>query len=273
MTIFSSFFRFSLLALSVVFVVACNPAKRINRDINYFQRGFDSLGVATYKEPLIQSNDLLSIQVFSGTISQDQAMLFNIPNGGGSSGSGSSASGSTTAGGGYQVDSAGNIQMPIVGFISAKGLTRQQLSISIAQKLQDYVKQPNVMVRFARFRINVLGEVKIPGPKDFTTDRATLTDAISMAGDLTEAGKREDIMVIREENGVRKVYHVDVRTAAVFQSPVYQLQQNDLIVVSANDTKLKMLKTNPNLQRDLSIGLSVISVLALIVNTVAILRR
>ncbi len=245
----------------------------MNRDINYFQRGFDSLGTVQYKEPIIQTNDLLSIQVFSGTLSQEQAAIFNIPNGGSSATSASATTSTSGGGGGYQVDSSGNIMMPIIGNVYAKGLTRKQLSDAITLKLNDYIKNPNVLVKFARFRINVLGEVKTPGPKDFMTDRATITEAIALSGDLTEFGKREDVMVIREEGNQRKVYHVDLRSAALFQSPVYQLQQNDLIVVSANDTKLKQLKTNPNFQRDLGLALSVISVVALLVNTIAILRR
>jgi polysaccharide biosynthesis/export protein len=235
---------------------ACNSSKKISKDYTYFQTGRDSLGRVLYKEPAIQPNDMLSVQVYSGTISQDQVALFNLTNNGG-----------------YLVDLNGNIEMPVVGKIGAAGLTRSEFEKKLEGILLPYVKDPGVLVRYLQFKINVLGEVKTPGTKNFTTDRVTLIDALGAAGDLTDFGKRNNVMVFREENGERKMYEVDLRSASLFQSPVYQLQQNDLIYVSATKNKLDQLDTNPKTQRDLGLALSILSGIAFFLNTYLLITR
>lgn len=242
------------IVLPLFLFCACNNSKKISKNFSYFQTGMDSLGTISYKEPLIQANDLLSIQVYSSTLSQEQASLFNLPN---------------TQG--YLVNLEGDIAMPVVGKIAAAGLTRTELAKRVAEKLTPYVKNPDVLIRYLQFKINVLGEVKSPGTKTFTTDRVTLIDALGASGDLTDNGKRENVMIFREENGQRKMYQVDLRSAAIFQSPVYQLQQNDIVYVSANKNKLAQVDVNPRTQRDLSLGLSILSGLAFVLNTYLVL--
>lgn len=175
--------------------------------------------------------------MYSKTVNQDQAAVFNIP---------ATVPGPSQ---GYQVSESGNIDMPVIGSVKAAGLTKEQLQVLLMQKLTNYVKNPAVVVRFLQFNINVLGEVKSPGTKKFETDNVTILDAISSAGDLTDAGKREDVTVIREEGG-KKIYHyVDLRSKTVFQSPVYNLQPNDIVYVKANKNKLKELSIDPEIQR------------------------
>jgi polysaccharide export outer membrane protein len=119
-----------------------------------------------------------------------------------------------------------------------------------------------------QFRVNVLGEVKAPGTYNFPSERVTILDAISAAGDLTDDAQRGNVMVIREENNKRNYYPVDLRSGAVFQSPVFQLQQNDLVYVGANKAKLTALKNNPNAQRNISLGISLISLALLVYNII-----
>jgi polysaccharide biosynthesis/export protein len=253
-----------LLLLSIILAVlsltSCSSSQKINRDFLYFETGLDSMGAVQLKEPIIQSNDLLSIQVFSKSLNQDQAMLFNLPNTGGSAGGSSS---------GYLVNMDGYLEVPLIGKVKAAGLNRTQLTELLVQKIAAYVKDPGVIVRFAQFRVNVLGEVKNPGTKLFQTDRITIIDAISAAGDLTEAGKREDILLIREENGQRRPYRIDLRSGTAFQSPVFQLQQNDVVYVGANSTKLKALQSNSNFQKDLGLALTITSFIVLIINLIS----
>ena len=223
--------------------ISCNPTKNLNQDFLYFQRGADSMGKAMYKDLDIQPNDVLQIEVFSKTLNQDQASIFNF-----------------SAKDGFLVDMQGMIDFPVLGSIKAAGMTRRQLTNNLTVKLEQYVKEPSVIVRFQQFKINVLGEVKGPGLKTFTTDKVTIIDAISNAGDLTEYGKREDIMVIRElPDGSRKVYPIDLRSAAVFHSPAFQLQQNDVVYVGANNQKLKSLKPRKE-WRGVQIGSSILAV-------------
>src|SRR5690242_20072666 len=123
------------LFMSPVFLAACSSSKA-STDFLYFQNGRASTGEVQLKEPLIQPNDLLNIQVFSKTLNQEQASLFNIPNG------------NDANAGGYQVNTRGAIDIPLVGPVKASGLTREQLEVVLAEKLTPYVKDPSVIVRF-----------------------------------------------------------------------------------------------------------------------------
>jgi polysaccharide export outer membrane protein len=151
--------------------------------------------------------------------------------------------------------------MPMIGNIKAAGLTLVQLQIVLAEKLVNYVKDPIVKVKYAHFSINILGQVNSPGAKNFTTENVNILDALGSAGDLNDFAKREDIMVIREEVGKRKYYKVDLRSAAIFQSPVYQLQPHDLIYVPANKNKLLMVNQDPNQGRTLSTVMTITSLI------------
>jgi polysaccharide biosynthesis/export protein len=239
--------RLLLIIFPALFIFSCKSSQRINKDFLLFQRG----------------------TVYSKSLNQEQAMLFNLPNTGGSTSSNSQALQNSI---GYLVDMNGNIEVPLIGEVKAAGLTRAQLTSNLLEKIARYVKDPGVMVRYLQFKVNVLGEVRSPGTKSFQTDRVTLIDAISAAGDLTDNGKREDVLVVREENGTRKSYTVDLRSGAAYQSPVFQLQQNDLVYVGANVNKLKAVNTNPNVQRDIQIGLAIASFAALIFNIINIVK-
>ncbi|RYZ61848.1 MAG: polysaccharide export protein [Chitinophagaceae bacterium] len=215
------------LLLSACFfsLVACNPSSKINKDYLYFQNNRDDIVKSQLKELTIKPNDLLAIQIYSTTLNQEQAAIFNI------------------TGNSYLVDVNGKIQVPVIGEVTASGLTKAQLQEVLKSKLNNYVKDPAVLVKFQQFTITVLGDVSSPGTKPFTTDKVTILDAISAAGDLLPTGQRENVTVSREDkNGVRHWYEIDLRSAALFNSPVYQLQQNDIVYVNANTTKLKALK-------------------------------
>src|SRR3712207_1189008 len=151
---------------------------------------------------VIHPYDILSIQVFSKTLNQEQAAIFNILN---TSNNGATQTSQVNMAAGYQVSMSGTIDVPVIGGVKAVGLTKEQLQNLLAQKLADYVKSPTVIVRFLQFNVNVLGEVRSPGTHKFFQDRVTIIDAISSAGDLTDNGKRQDVTVIREENG-KKIY-------------------------------------------------------------------
>lgn len=227
----SVLFNYFIIITFSSLLFACNSSKKVTKEnFLYFQRGLDSIRNIQSKEPVIQNNDLLSIQVVSTSLNQDQTLPFNLP---------PSAAGEN---GGYLVSMSGNVEMPVIGTVKAAGLTQLQLQKVILDKLSPYVKDPSVIIHFLQFKINVLGEVKSPGTKKFEADRVTIIDAVSAAGDLTDNGKREDIAVIREEGNVRKIYRVDLRSGSLFQSPVYLLQSNDILYVGASDQKFRELK-------------------------------
>lgn len=266
----SNFFYFlknSLFIACMNFLGACNSTKNLSTDYIYFQDKLDTVS-AQMKDLRIQPSDLLSIQVYSKSLNQDQAAIFNIPNG-----SGTAATANSGGVQGYQVSLSGTIDMPIIGSLKAAGLTREQLQTTLIQKLAPYVKDPSVIVRFLQININVLGEVRAPGIHSFKVDKITILDAISAAGDLTDFAKRENIMVIREEEGQRKSYLIDLRDGKFFHSPAYQLRPNDIVYISANKNKLKTLNVDPEAQRKTGLVIGIVSIATTIATLIITLTR
>jgi polysaccharide biosynthesis/export protein len=247
------FFQTILLA---VILVSCSTQRRIDHNFTYFQKGLDSIGQLALKEPVIKPNDLVSIQVFSNSLDQTQANIYNTANGIQANNANSAQTGATV---GFLVDEEGNIAYPTFGKLHIAGFTLKQLNDTLRNLLSDYVKEPSLNVRFLNYKINVLGEVRSPGSKSFLNQRVTILDALSVSGDLSDQGRRDNILVMREENGTIKTYQVDLRKADFFTSPAYQLQQNDIVYVSPNEVKLKSVKRNPNIDRDLQLTLGFLS--------------
>ena len=249
-------FSYCLIILSSCLLFSCLSKNVTKEDFVYFQTGLDSLKRVQVSEPVIHVNDLLSVQVSSSSLNQEQVVPFNLP--------GSSNALNPT---GYLVNTAGNIDMPVLGSVKAAGLTQDQLQKAVSEKLMNYVKDPIVIVHFLQFKVNVLGEVKGPGMQKFQVDRVTLLDAISAAGDLTDKGKREDITVIREDGDTRRIYKVDIRSGSMFQSPAYILQSNDVVYVGPNFQKFRDMKNanTSNAQTALRVGSAIISVFTSII--------
>lgn len=141
----------------------------------------------------------------------------------------------------YTVNNDGDINFPVLGKLHIGGMTRSEVASFIEKKLIDnhLVKDPIVTVEFANTGLSIIGEVTRPGRYEFNKDRLNIIDAIAMAGDLTNLGKRENVIVFREiEGGKREVYKVDLTDmSSIAGSPAYYLQQNDVIYVEPNDKK------------------------------------
>lgn len=149
----------------------------------------------------------------------------------------------------YTVDSKGNIDFPVLGTIHVGGLTREEVAATIKDMIisSDYIKDAVVIVEFSNLNISVLGEVARPGRYPLDKDRITVLDAIAKAGDLTINGRRTDVLVYREENGVQKVYHIDLTSGeSIFTSPVYYLRQDDVIYVEPNEMRKRASTVNGN---------------------------
>ena len=163
----------------------------------------------------------------------------------------------------HYLDKEGNIDFPILGALHVDGLTRNQLTQVIKEKIiaEGYIKSPVVTIQFMNFRITVNGEVVRPGTYEIKSDHITLFEALSMAGDLTIYGRRDNIKIIREKNGERTVYQVDLRSADIFDSPVYYLQQNDIIYVTPNKYRSNQTNNAGQVQQ-ISLWVSIASFLA-----------
>jgi polysaccharide export outer membrane protein len=164
---------------------------------------------------------------------------------------------------GYTVDQNGNIDFPVLGNLAVAGLTRKQLSLMIKERLIDekLLNDPVVTVDFINLKINILGEVNKPGPIPVERDQITLLEAISLAGDLTIFGKRDGVLVIRETGNTRTTFKVDLRSSALFSSPVYHLRQNDVVYVEPNNVRAGQSTINENNLKSVSLWLSIASLM------------
>lgn len=162
----------------------------------------------------------------------------------------------------YTVDSKGDIDFPVVGKIHIQGLTREQVAEKVKKSLVDasLVKDPVVTVGLNNLHYSVMGEVNKPGKFSFEDEKVTILDAISNAGDLTINGIRDDVMVLRQENGHQKIYKINLCSGKeIFSSPAYFLQQNDVVYVSPNDTKKRTSTVNGNTIQSTGFWMSVSS--------------
>lgn len=252
------YFKYVMMCLAVV-CTACTSTK----NIVYLQDvvPLKQQEIEQIYEPIIHEDDLLAIMV--NCREPELALPFNLPMVTYQLGTDGGLSGSQRVLG-YLVDKNGNIDFPILGAIHASGLTRMQLTELIKEKLTggDLLKDPIVTVQFLNFKVSVIGEVSRPGSFTISGDRITLLEALSMAGDLTIYGKRDRVAVIRENNGKRTILFHDLRSADLFNSPCYYLQQNDIVYVEPNKARAGQSDINQN--NNISVWVGVISLLTTI---------
>ena len=247
-----------LLALLVVSAASCSTYKKIN----YIQDAQldTALTMIANQGILIQPMDMISIVVSSRD--PELARIYNLPVVTYQAGSESSVSNFNQRLIGYSVDNDGNIQFPELGTIHVAGLNRWQLAELIREKLSSLVKDAVVTVQFMNFKISVTGEVTSPGVFDISGDKITIFEAISLARNLTIYGRRDGVYVIREQNGSRIIYQVDLRTVDMFNSPAYYLQQNDVVYVEPNKVRAGQSTINENNLKSVSLWVSIGSFLS-----------
>ena len=220
----------ALLALGAL--SGCTSAK----DILYFQDidSFDAKKIEAAYEPVIMKDDKLQI-IISGpdksVISPYNFTLSDEMRGGSST---------TNAVVPYLVDSEGFIDMPGLGPIHVEGMRRVDLVNFITQMLttKGLVKDPVVSVSFLNFRVTVLGEVRSPGTYTVPSERITILQALGMAGDLLITADRNDILLIRDEDGVQTHYSFDITKSDILNSPYFYMHQNDVIYVPQSATRI-----------------------------------
>jgi len=186
------------------------------------------------------------------------------------------ASSQSTGVQGYVVSDDGTIDFPVLGRLEVAGKTRDEIARMIKDLLVagGLVQDPVVTVEYLNLKVSVLGEVAHPGRVSIDRDEYTILDALSAAGDLTIYGMRENIRVVRAENGMRKTYIVNLCSAQdLFSSPVYYLQQNDMIYVEPNDVRARQSTVNGNNVRSTSFWISIASLLTSVTSTVVLLFR
>lgn len=252
-----------LFCLLSLVVLTLNSGCKTHEKLVYLQPkvAADSLQQMVYS-PVYKINDFVSITVAGAD--PEAVKPFNMPVVAFSQGDGRVSG--TPVNQGYFVDNLGNVSLPVVGAIKIAGLSREDATQLIKDKLTAYVKDPMVAIRILNFKVTVLGDVKSPGQIPVLNERTTLLEAIGAAGDLLITGERKNILVIREKDGVKKEYRVDLTSNELYKHPCYYLEQNDVIYVEPNKTKRKGSIIGP--------GASVaIAFSSLVITTISILTR
>lgn len=159
----------------------------------------------------------------------------------------------------YLVSQSGDINFPILGKIHVAGMTTTQLGDYIYDHVKDQIEDPIVTVQLTNFHVSILGEVNRPGNVSANSERFTIMDAIARAGDLTPYAVRDNILLIREENGKKEYHHLDLNDSKVFTSPYFYLKQNDMVVVQPNDVRRSNVNYNVNNGYRLQVTSAIIS--------------
>ncbi len=263
--------RFTSLAIALLIVLtSCGAPK----NIRYFQDlAADSVtierAVVQAKGITIEPNDRVSIVLNSKD--PELSNLFNLPIVSNRVGMISSPySNQNQAVSTYVVDTQGTIDFPVLGKVMIGGLTRHEAAGLIKGKLleQHLVKDPVVTVEIINLFVSVMGEVAKPGRYNVDRDKLTVLDALAMAGDLTIFGKRDNVLVLRVEDGKQLTYHLDLRSGErLLHSPAFYLKQNDVVYVEPNNFRARQATVNGNNVLSTSFWIS----LASLATTVAVL--
>ena len=265
----------SLTVLAVLCGLAsCNP--ETYKKINYLQdiEGDTSMSMKVNRGIIIQPQDQLSIIVSSRD--PKMAVPFNL-----SVSTSYAGTELATSGGasqritGYVVNNEGDITFPSLGSIHAAGLNRWELQDLIKDRLFDegLLKDAVVTVEFLNFKISVLGEVTAPGSYNVAGDKITILQALALARDLTIYGQRENVQVIREQNGKRQIYTLDLTNSSIFDSPAYYLQQNDVVYVTPSKVRAGQGEINENYFKSGSFWISLASISMTTINFIIALTN
>jgi polysaccharide export outer membrane protein len=233
-----------ILLISILVIAMCTSCAS-KKNIVYFQDEpiNEDASMAQPKQLIYKSDDILTINV--SAFLPETVAPFNL----------TVASNNKNNVGGvngnlqlqtYLVDYEGNIDFPVLGKIKATGLTRTELTSLLTDRISEYAKDPIVNIRLSNFTITIIGEVSNPGTFTIQDERITVLEALGLANDLTIFGKRENVLIIREVDGKKKFAKVDLTSINTVNSPVYYLQQNDVIYVEPNNAKIRSSTYNQN---------------------------
>lgn len=261
-------------ALCLVFMASCVSNKKMIYLQGATQEYAVPQAIEDYFELQVQSDDQLAISVSS----KDEELLQHFNNntliGGGSSARTGTNSVNVSSGVAYfTVNKEGNIEFPIFGTLHVGGMTTGEVSSMIQKRMKDegYIYDAIVNTKIMSFKVTVMGDVKNPGTQTYQGERLTILEALGKAGDLTNSAYRDNVLVIREENGMRKAYEVNLLdNQAVFKSPAYYLQQNDVIYVQPNKSQRVKGSTSYTW---LSVGSTVVGMVVSIVSLIVALKK
>jgi polysaccharide export outer membrane protein len=260
-----------LAVLLIFLLVSCKTNQNTHNELNYMQNIEQVAVEASVKNSgnriqvgdqlviLITAKDMDVVKPFNQNYSSSEIVQTNNIAGGNTPNQGASSISGPT----YIVDSEGNIDFSVLGKINTTDKTLVEFKDELREKISKFVINPTINVRLANFKITILGEVNRQGDYTLANGQGTILNALGLAGDLTAYGKRDDVLVIRTENGQVTHGKVNLQDANLINSPYYNLKQGDAIIVSSNKAKNITAKQNPNTTLYLtaaSIGITAIAV-------------
>ncbi len=235
------------------------------RNVAYFYNAADTTLATSNESPemLIQKNDILSI--FISSLSPEASSVFNSTNN--FSINSTTATGAPSYTAGYLVNIDGYIQLPILGNVKAVGLTKKQLKDDITKSILEkkLLLDPIVNIRHLNYEVTVIGEVNRPTVITVPSERISLVKALGLAGDLTIYGKRDNVLLIREEEGKKRIRRIDLSSSNFLLSPYYYLKPNDVVYVEPNKAKVASASRTQMLIPTFLSGLSIIVTLIYLV--------
>lgn len=228
--------KYSLIIFLSLFAISCADSRKAA--YFYGQKDATISSTVTVPQTVIRSNDLLSINV--SDLNAEATNIFNTPNTTFIPTAGLTASGALIQSTGYLVKADGTILFPVLGAVKASGLTINQLSEQLVRTLvsKKLLVNPIVIIRYLNWRVTVLGEVNRPTVVNVPDERISLLEALGLAGDITIYGKKENVMIIRDEEGQKVIKRLNLNSSEIFQSPYYYLRANDIVYVEANNAKV-----------------------------------
>lgn len=242
--------------LIVILLSSCGSYK----NIPYFQDLSHTIPskeqVENYSPLTIQPADILGLNVSSRNPESSSIFNYNLNRVNGNNYD--VAPGNPIVG--YLVDQKGEIHLPLIGVLKVDGLTTSQLQNKLQQQLLTYYKDPVVNVRIINFKVSVFGDVLRPDIFTLQNERTTITQAISLAGDLNITAMRKNVILIREENGVRNFIPIDLTSKNIFQSKYFYLKNNDEIYVQPDRTKYATVDRGYRTATLVLSGLSIIAI-------------
>ncbi len=247
-----------ILGLVVMLSLLSSCASR--KDLVYFQADSTALNTAyELNAPKLQPGDILTISITADDIRATEP--FNQINAY-QTGTAQNVNPFIPT---YSIDNDGFVDFPKIGKIKLTGLTRTQAVNKIRDEVSKYIVNPGVNMTIRNFKVTVLGEVVRPGTYTIDNDRITLLEALGLAGDLTINGVRSNVLVIREQNGKKDEFRVDLTKREALNSPVYYLSQNDVIYVEPNGARIQSSKYTQNTSIFVSIASLIITIVAVVV--------
>lgn len=249
---------FGVLSLPIILMLCCTSCAS-KKNLIYLQP--DSIELNTLYElnaPKLQPGDILTISVTADDLRATQPFNQISPYNSGT------LQGNNPFIPTYAIDANGEIDFPKIGKVKLAGKTRTQAMDLIRSEVSKFIVDPGISMTIRNFRVTVLGEVRSPGTFTVENDRLTIFEALGLAGDMTVYGERKNVLLIREQDGRKQEFRLDLTKRSTMNSPAYYLTQNDVIYIEPNGARIQSSKYTQNTSIFVSVAGVIITVISVL---------